>query len=615
MGCDACRMNIHLTSPPDLATGFWSSHPAQDAVSLTRKEDGIGPASAWAAGEAFRGEGILPSHAPQGAVLHMPVRRSARLSARGRAECPPPEGPDSEPNHGSINMLRDLLHGREGILPSLRAEQARLPGNPTRQARLRAPGKAECLPSKDTKSLAAARAFELPFKCRCAWTYSMKVVQVLPALQGGGVERGTLEIASALVAAGHESVVLSAGGRMVAELEAGGSRHVRWALGRKHPAVALEVRRLRRWLARERPDILHVRSRVPAWVCWLAWRGMAQGRRPRFVTTLHGLHSVSPFSAIMARGERVIVVSETARRYLLNNYVDPPVPALRRTGLTRDRMHRIYRGIDPSRYPRAHTPCSAWLAQWQRDFPMLNERRMVILPGRLTRLKGHEDFPAIMELVSKQHPDAVGVVVGGEEGAKARLRRVDSRRLARHRLHRTTVPTCGRSWPRSSAVVSLSNRPESFGRVVLEALSLGVPVVGYDHGGVGEILEQVFPEGRTPMGDADQAATRLLAVLDDETGARSRIRDHDFTLQRMCQEDAGAVRGTGGGRMDALIVLAGFGLVALAAASFRFAWWRPKVPEQHPRVLTYHMVREPIPAPGSTSCACRRPCSRSRSHG
>ena len=98
--------------------GLWSSHPARDTVSLTRREHGIGPASAWAAGEALRGEGILPSHAPQGAVLHMPVRRSARLSARGRAECPPPEGPDSEPNHRSINMLRDLLHGRERILPS-----------------------------------------------------------------------------------------------------------------------------------------------------------------------------------------------------------------------------------------------------------------------------------------------------------------------------------------------------------------------------------------------------------------------------------------------------------------------------------------------------------------
>ena len=375
----------------------------------------------------------------------------------------------------------------------------------------------------------------------------MKVVQVLPALQGGGVERGTLEIASALVAAGHESLVLSAGGRMVAELERGveeksedggesrESRHVRWALGRKHPAVALEVRRLRRWLAAERPDILHVRSRVPAWLCWLAWRKMPEGARPRFVTTLHGLHSVSPFSAIMARGERVVVVSETARRYLLDNYVGPGIPALRRAGLTADRVQRIYRGIDPSRYHRGYRPPSGWLANWQRDFPMLRRRRVVLLPGRLTRLKGHEDFPIIMERVRELHPDAIGVVVGGEE-VRSRAYAASIRAAAPgivftgHRADLREIMAV------ASAVVSLSNRPESFGRVVLEALSLGVPVVGYDHGGVGEVLEQVFPEGRTPAGRPDEAAHRIAGVLDDEAGARSRIREHEFTLQRMCGE-------------------------------------------------------------------------------
>ncbi|MDE0009152.1 MAG: glycosyltransferase family 4 protein [Gammaproteobacteria bacterium] len=363
----------------------------------------------------------------------------------------------------------------------------------------------------------------------------MKVVQVLPALQGGGVERGTLEIAGALVAGGHESLVLSAGGRMVAELERSGSRHVTWPLGRKHPAVALEVRRLRRWLARARPDILHVRSRVPAWLCWLAWRRMAQGQRPRFVTTLHGLHSVSPFSAVMARGERVIVVSDTAKRYLLDNYVRPGAPALRRTRLTMDRVQRIYRGIDPSRYHRGYRPCDGWLADWQRDFPILQGRRMVLLSGRLTRLKGHEDFPILMEHLCERHPDAIGVVVGGEE-ERSRAYAASIRDASPGIVftgHRTDLREIMAA---ASAVVSLSNRPESFGRVALEALSLGVPVVGYDHGGVAEILEQVFPEGRVPTGRPAEAANRLASMFDDEAGARSRIRDHDFTLQRMCRQ-------------------------------------------------------------------------------
>ena len=122
----------------------------------------------------------------------------------------------------------------------------------------------------------------------------MKVVQVLPALEGGGVEQGTLEVARALVADGHDSVVVSQGGRLVDPLVAEGSRHVAWNVGRKHPATWFEVAKFRRWLGDERPDVLHARSRMPAWVAWLAWRRMPATARPRFVTTVHGLYSRQP---------------------------------------------------------------------------------------------------------------------------------------------------------------------------------------------------------------------------------------------------------------------------------------------------------------------------------
>ena len=213
----------------------------------------------------------------------------------------------------------------------------------------------------------------------------------------------------------------------------------------------------------------------------------------------------------------------------------PGTPALQRTGLTTDRIQRIYRGIDPSRYHRDYRPCNGWLSNWQRDFPMLKRRRMVLLPGRLTRLKGHEDFPIVMERLCEQHPDTIGVVVGGEE-ARSRAYAASVRAAAPGIVFTGHRSDLREIMAMASAVVSLSNRPESFGRVVLEALSLGVPVVGYDHGGVGEVLEQVFGEGRVPVGRPDEAANRLASVLDDEAGARSRIRDHDFTLQRMCGE-------------------------------------------------------------------------------
>ena len=351
------------------------------------------------------------------------------------------------------------------------------------------------------------------------------MVQVLPALTSGGVEQGVLEVASALVAAGHESVVVSKGGRMVPSLAKAGSRHVQWDIGRKHPATLLRIGAFRRWLGRERPDILHARSRLPAWVAWLAWRGMPAGARPRFVTTVHGLYSVNAYSAVMTRGERVIAVSDTARDYVRQNY--PRVDATR--------LRRIYRGVDPERFHRRFQPSAAWTDAWRREYPELAGKALVTLPGRLTRLKGHQDFIAIMPEVAKKHPAAVGLVVGGAD--------------AKHRAYEAEIKSQGGDlvftgqrddlreiMAVSAAVVSFSTHPESFGRTVLEALSLGTPVVGYAHGGVGEVLAQVFPPGRVAPDDRADAARVLGRVLNDQAGAQAAIRAHEFTVARMCDE-------------------------------------------------------------------------------
>ena len=353
----------------------------------------------------------------------------------------------------------------------------------------------------------------------------MKVVQVLPAMESGGVEQGTLEIAEALVAAGHESVVVSKGGRLVDRLERTGSRHVAWNIGRKHPATALMARRFRRWLTRERPAILHVRSRLPAWVCWLAWRAMPEHARPRFVTTVHGLYSVSRYSAIMVRGERVIAVSDTARRYVQSNYPDTDMA----------KVDRIYRGVDQGRFHRGFSPDADWLAQWRRDFPATDGAALVLLPGRLTRLKGHADFVDVMERLHGTHPNAVGVVAGGVD-PRHRAYADEIRRRGRDIVFAGQRSDLREIMAISAAVVSLSQKPESFGRTVLEALSLGTPVVGYEHGGVGEILAHVYPEGRVPVGDTGAAAQRLGAILDDPAKARGAVLDHDFDVARMCAE-------------------------------------------------------------------------------
>ncbi len=343
-------------------------------------------------------------------------------------------------------------------------------------------------------------------------------------MAGGGVERGTVEIARALVDAGHEAIVVSAGGRLVRQLDAIGARHVAWPLGRKHPTTLLAASAFRAWLQREKPAILHARSRLPAWVSWLAWRSMG-ATRPRFVTTVHGLYSVSRYSAVMTRAERVIAVSDTAERYVLANY----------PRAHRDRLRVIYRGVDQALYHRGFQPSARWREDWFRAHPQLIGKRVVLLPGRITRLKGHFDFIAMLERLRERYPDVAGLLVGD----------VDPKHVAYAAAIRERAPTLTVLGHRndlreimamSVAVVSLSTRPESFGRTVLEALSLGIPVVGYDHGGVGEILGKLLPQGRAVPGDSKDAAAKLEHVLEDPAAARGAVRDHDFDVHRMCAE-------------------------------------------------------------------------------
>ena len=359
----------------------------------------------------------------------------------------------------------------------------------------------------------------------------LKVLQLLPALDSGGVERGTLEIARALVAAGHESVVLSKGGRLVEQLQREGSRHIARDLGRKSPATFLHYRALRKLFEAERFDIVHARSRLPAWVAWLAWRGMPAGARPRFVTTVHGMHSVSRYSAIMCAGERVIAVSDTVRDYIRTHY-----PPSRWPHLADERITVIPRGIDPAEFPRDYQPSAEWLARFHAEFPQIGQRKVLTLPGRLTRLKGHHDFITLVARLVAEGVDVIGLVVGGEDPKRPGYANEIRARVQAEGLGERIVFTGHRGDVRelyaiSDCVLSLSSTPESFGRTVLEPLAMGRPVVGYAHGGVAEILGELFPHGAVGRGDIAAAAARVADVLQ----ARTPVVEHNsrFLLANM----------------------------------------------------------------------------------
>lgn len=331
----------------------------------------------------------------------------------------------------------------------------------------------------------------------------MKVLQVLPALNSGGVERGALEIAEALVRENHQSWVLSAGGKLVAGLEASGSTHINWDLGKKSPATLLQVFKLRRWLQQQQFDIVHLRSRMPAWAIWLAWRGMDKATRPRLVTTVHGLHSVSRYSEIVTYGERVIVVSKSVAGYLQQNY-----PRANPGSLDQNKIKLIYRGIDPQAFPHGYKPDKAWLDKWYSDYPQLKGATLVTLPARLTRLKGHLEFIDIIKSLKDRNLPIKALIVGDEDPKRQNYAQAVYQKVKALGLSDDIIFTGYRNdikdiYGISDLVLSLSTKPESFGRSVLEPLSMGVPVVGYEHGGVGEILEALFPEGAVELMNID----------------------------------------------------------------------------------------------------------------
>ncbi len=328
---------------------------------------------------------------------------------------------------------------------------------------------------------------------------ALTVVQLLPALESGGVERSTLEIADALVRAGHRAIVVSAGGRLVPRLVASGAGHVVLDVGRKSLATLRTVRPLRALLERERVDIVHARSRLPAWIGWRALRGMADAARPRFVTTVHGLNSPSRYSAIMTRGERVICVSDTVREYVLQHYP--------RTDAAKLRV--VPRGIDPAAFPSAAWPDRVARAGVAAPHPRLGGNGpLLLLPGRGTRLKGHADALALLARLRGDGLDARLWMPGARDPARVEyVAELESRAatLGIADALAITPPTAAiaQAYAASDLVLQLSRKPEAFGRTVIEALAVGRPVLGWAHGGVGELLRELQPEGAiAPFDDA-----------------------------------------------------------------------------------------------------------------
>ena len=338
----------------------------------------------------------------------------------------------------------------------------------------------------------------------------MHVVQALVSLNIGGSELVATELAEYLTANGHRVTVIAAEGPIGARVRACGAEHLDWPIGKKRLSTLRLIKPLAEWFGRERPDIVHVHSRLPAWICWRALRRVDEAVRPAFLTTMHGHYSVSAYSSIMARGERTIAVSEHIRRYTLANY-----PSAAPQDIV-----TVHGGASRVDFPYAYRPPAGWRDAVEAEFPELAGKRWLLLPGRVTRWKGHVDFLHLLSSLAADLPDVHGLFVGGcRVGSRyeAELQTLARKMGLADRLTFTGDRLDIRDWMAESTLAfNLSNDPpEAFGRTVLETLCLGRPMIAWDHGGAAEIMAAMFPAGAVPPLDFEALEARTRAFLEN----------------------------------------------------------------------------------------------------
>jgi glycosyltransferase involved in cell wall biosynthesis len=348
------------------------------------------------------------------------------------------------------------------------------------------------------------------------------VLQIVPRLVMGGVERGTIDVAAALVAAGRNAVVASEGGPMVRELERAGVSHVVLPLASKNPfVIRANVDRLAKLITHFDVDIVHARSRAPAWSARYAAR--RTGRH--FVTTFHNAYGLGSmlkrrYNSVMASGERVIAISHFVADHVASTY-----------GVGADRLRVIPRGVDVTRFdPDSVSP--ERMVRLMHAWRLPDGAQTVLLPGRLTRWKGQLVF--IEAMARLMRPDVHAVIVGAGD---ARYRRELERAAAASGGGATFrfIDDCAdmaAAYMLADVVVSASTAPEGFGRVIIEAQAMGRPVIATAHGGAQETILPGDTGWLAPPGDAAALAAALTQALDQDPAARLAMSQREIAHVR-----------------------------------------------------------------------------------
>ena len=333
------------------------------------------------------------------------------------------------------------------------------------------------------------------------------IMQVLPSLISGGVEVGTLEISRALIANGYGSLVVSSGGGMVSKLQEEGGKHIQLNVKSKNPFQIFYNNRQIANLAEEyKVDLLHARSRAPAWSCYLA----ARKRNIRFVTTVHGVYSKESvfkkfYNEIMLKGDKVIAVSNFVKNHILENY----------NISDESKIIVIPRGVDHIYYDPAKIT-NEKIKNFRQKYRVPQDSIVIALPARFSDWKGQK---LLIEAIKKlKHLNIYCILVGDLSKHPAYVSRVKDmieklKLQGKIQIFSTEIDMFG-LYSIADIIISASTEPEAFGRTIIEAQSMQKFVVASNIGGASEtILDQVNGI-HFKNGDANDLAEKISYAIE-----------------------------------------------------------------------------------------------------
>ena len=350
----------------------------------------------------------------------------------------------------------------------------------------------------------------------------MKIIQLIPELNEGGVERGVVELNRELVKIGFESIIISSGGKLVTQIESDGGRYINFDVSSKNPfTLPIRIYKLKKVFKILNPNIIHARSRVPAWISYFA-----KGKTP-FITTVHGFNRVNFYSKIMTKGDRVICVSNSIKEYIQKNY-----------NTLEYKIRVIPRGIDLEQF-NINNLDREFIENFKIKYSLKNSIILTSV-GRVTQLKDFETFIKAVELIKRDFSNIKALIVGGVREDKQEYF-IKLQTLVKDLNLRDNIIFTGSQnkmaeiYHLSDIVISSSKKPESFGRAVAEAISLNTPVIASNHGGVKDIIKDGINGFFYKVSNEKDLSKKILLIKDLKDRNFRNYIEENFSLKKMVE--------------------------------------------------------------------------------